>query len=83
MGRDGKGWTGRGREGCPVELFTIFTVCTVVDLSVAVLWLFLLLFLLWFRYQPIFFYVFSVIVFCVFLEEGHVVPPPSVCNPPI
>ena len=78
---------------CPVELlqylFTIFTVFTylqvykVVDLSVAVLRLFILLFLLWFWYPPIFFYVFSIIVFCVFLGEGHVVSPPSVCNPSI
>ena len=56
--RDGRGWTGREREGCPVELlqylFTYLQFYTVVDLSVAVLWLFILLFLLWFRYPPIY-----------------------------
>ena len=35
-------------------------------------------FFLWFRYPPIFVYVFSVIVFCVFLGKCHVVSPPSV-----
>ena len=69
-----------------IYIFAVFTYLqyyTVVDLSVAVLWLFILLFLLWFRYPPILFYVFSVLVFCVFLGEGHVVSPPSVCSPSI
>ena len=48
------------------------------DLSVVILWFFFLLFLLWFWHPPIFFYAFSVIVFCVFLGKGHVVSPPSV-----
>ena len=87
LGKDGRGRTGRGREGCPEELlqylFIYLQFYTVVDLSVTVLRLFVLLFLLWFRYPPIFFYVFSVLVFCVFLGEGHVVSPPSVCSPSI
>ena len=76
-------WEGRGGEGCLVELLQyLFTYLQFYTVSVAVLWLFIL-FLLWFRYPPIFFYVFSVLVFCVFLGEGHVVSPPSVCSPSI
>ena len=53
---DGRGWTGRGGEGCPVELLQyLFTYLQFYTVSVAVLWLFILLFLLWFRYPPIFF----------------------------
>ena len=86
--RRGCGLWLRRRKGYPVEIFRIFTIFTIItlfytegDLSVAVLWLFLLLFfffLLWFRYPAIFFYVFSVIVFCVILGEGRVVSPPNV-----
>ena len=64
--RDGRGWTrkreGKGGVSCGIitifiYIFTVFTYLqfyTVVDLSVAVLWLFILLFLLWFRYPPIY-----------------------------
>ena len=49
-----------------------FERCRFVALSLVIS------FLLWFRYSAIFFYVFSVIVFCVILGEGHVVSPPNV-----
>ena len=39
--------------------------------------LYLVVFLLWIPYPPIFFCVFSVFVFCILLGEGHVVSPPK------
>ena len=83
MGGDGLGGEGRG------VLWDLYNICLSIyiftylhfySVSVAVLWLFILLFLLWVPYPPIFFCVFSVFVFCILLGEGHVVSPPSVCR---